>query len=167
MDTLLVYVEQSFHGLKYSKCQISLHMIAVVMCFYPIIGRYKCVEEDSSSVVILDVADLFRAQILEERVVFSVLNEVLGVPCDRIIHSKNKVQHVLLKHTKQKHNNEPLNAHQACRLQSQTLWLTTALLQQSMGFCHIYLWRLNLFYNDSCCNYVFFAHMCCMLVLYK
>lgn len=96
-------------------------MIAVVMCFYPIIGRYQCVEEDSSSVIILDVADLFRAQILEERVVFSVLNEVLGVPCDRIIHSKNKVQHVLLKHTKQKHNNEPLNAHQACRLQSQTL----------------------------------------------
>ncbi len=67
---------------------------------HPIFSRDEGVEVNSSSILALNAADVFGTQVSEERVMLSVLHQVHGVPRDRIIHSKHKVQHVLLKHIK-------------------------------------------------------------------
>ena len=63
---------------------------------YLSIDRHQCVIIHSRPVVTLNGADLSRAQQLEDRVVFAVLQEVHGVPCHRIVYCEHKVHHVLL-----------------------------------------------------------------------
>lgn len=68
---------------------------------YPVFSRDEGVEVHSGSIVSLNAADVFGPQESEERVVLPVLDEVHGVPRDRIVHGEHEVQHVALKQTPQ------------------------------------------------------------------
>lgn len=80
---------------KYSESKSRLRRLKC-KCRYLSIHRHQRVVVHRGPMVILYGADLSGPQQLEDGVVFAVLEQIHGVPRHWVIHSKHKVQHVLL-----------------------------------------------------------------------